>query len=311
MNWQAVAFDWNQVRAFLATAEEGSFSAAARALGLTQPTLGRQVAGLEAALDVTLFERGTRGLVLTPTGQDLLTHVREMSEAAARVSLAASGRAETIEGDVRVSASEMHATYILPTVVADLRRDHPGIRVEIVANNALSDLRHREADIAIRNTRPQDPELIAKLVKEQDAGLFAHESLLADLPPIRTPADLKDAPLIGFGHSGQHLDGLRKRELPVTEDNFVAGSENHLVHWQLALCGVGIAVNTEEVAQRFPGMVRVLPDAVRFTFPVWLVAPKELQASRRMRIVFDTLAAALAEPRRRSLNPLDGREGRA
>ncbi len=100
MDWRAVKFDWNRARAFLVTAEEGSLSAAARALGLAQPTLGRQVDALEEELGVVLFERVGRGLTLTPSGLELLEHVRGMGEAATRVSLAAAGQSESIEGKV-------------------------------------------------------------------------------------------------------------------------------------------------------------------------------------------------------------------
>ncbi|MEO1276348.1 MAG: LysR family transcriptional regulator, partial [Pseudomonadota bacterium] len=107
MNWQRVAFDWNQAKAFLATAETGSLSAAARALGLSQPTLSRQVAALEADLGVALFERIGRSLSLTGPGLELVEHVRAMGEAAGRVSLVAAGRSDAIEGRVSISASDV------------------------------------------------------------------------------------------------------------------------------------------------------------------------------------------------------------
>lgn len=99
MDWRSVKFDWNRARAFLVTAEEGSLSAAARALGMAQPTLGRQVDALEQELGVVLFERVGRGLTLTPSGLELLDHVRDMGTAATRLSLSATGRAQTIEGE--------------------------------------------------------------------------------------------------------------------------------------------------------------------------------------------------------------------
>ena len=156
MDWRSVSYDWNQVRAFLATVEEGSLSAAARALGLTQPTLGRQVAGLEAALGVTLFERIGKTLVLTAPGMELLEQTRAMGAAASRLSLAATGQSTSIEGHVRISASDSYAAHILPPILVDLARRAPGINVEIVVSNQISDLRRREADIAIRNFRPTE-----------------------------------------------------------------------------------------------------------------------------------------------------------
>lgn len=165
MDWKSVKFDWNRARAFLVTAEEGSFSAAARALDITQPTLGRQVAALEQQLGVILFERIGRRLALTPNGIDLLEHVQAMGQAAAHVSLTASGQSQLIEGNVCISASEIHASYLLPPIISKLHRTQPGITIEIVSSNAASDLQRREADIAIRSFRPTQPELISKKIK--------------------------------------------------------------------------------------------------------------------------------------------------
>jgi len=123
MNWRTLSFDWNQAKAFLATAEEGSLSAAARALGLTQPTVGRQVAALEEALGVVLFDRVGRSLALTQSGLELLDPVRTMGDAAGLVSLTASGRAQSIEGQVCVTASDAMSTYHLPPVLERLREE--------------------------------------------------------------------------------------------------------------------------------------------------------------------------------------------
>lgn len=293
MNWQAVNFDWNQVRAFLATVEEGSLSGAARAIGLTQPTLGRQVSALEGHLGVTLFERSGRTLILTPTGQELVEHVRAMGEAATRLSLVASGQSQSIEGRVKVTASEGYAAYVLPEAVARLRATHPGIVLEIVSTNLVSDLRRREADIAVRNADPTDPEMIARRMPDQRGGFYATRELIARHGPFREVQDLRDAPLIGFGANGEYLAMLQKRQVPVTEANFVAGSESHLVHWQMARQGIGIGIIGCVMGDRDAAMVPVLHDRLTFAFPVWLVAPAELKTSRRVRIVFDLLAEVL------------------
>lgn len=294
MNWQAVNFDWNQVRAFLATVEEGSLSGGARALGLTQPTLGRQVTALEEHLGVTLFERAGRQLILTPTGRALAEHVRTMGEAATRLSLVASGQSTSVEGLVKVTASEGYAAYVLPEAVRRLRTRHPGIVVEIVATNSLSDLKRREADIAVRNAEPTDPDLIARRMPDQTGGLFATPDLIAQHGPFDDVRDLAHAPLIGFGGNQQYLTALQKRQLPVTEANFVAGSDSHLVHWEMARQGIGIGIVGHLIGDRDPLVVPVLRDKVSVKFPVWLVAPSELKTNPRVRIVFDVLAEVLA-----------------
>ncbi|MGB1277130.1 MAG: LysR family transcriptional regulator, partial [Nannocystaceae bacterium] len=173
MNWRSIGFDWNRARAFLVTAEEGSFSAAARALGTTQPTVGRQVAGLEEELGLTLFERVGKGLELTASGLELIEHVRAMGAAAMRVSLTATGQAGALEGTVCITASELIATFLLPPILAGLRWKHPGIELEVVASNDVRDLLRREADIAVRNVAPTHPELVARSLGTRYARPYA------------------------------------------------------------------------------------------------------------------------------------------
>ena len=293
MNWAAINFDWNQARALLATVEEGSLSAAARVLNLTQPTLGRQVAALEDELGIVLFERSGRQLVPTPAAREIADHVRRMGEAATAISLAATGQSTSVEGIVRVSATEMYGAKVMPSFVAALRKTHAGILIEIVATNALSDLRQREADIAIRNADPKDPDMIARRLFGEQGGLFAAHSLIRSHGPFRTVEDLRDAPFIGFAGTSGVVEELQKRQVPVTEANFIAMSENHLVHWELARAGIGIGLNGAHIGGLADGMVPVLPEQVHFEFPVWLVAPRELKTSPRVRVVFDALLAHL------------------
>ena len=120
MNWDTADFDWNQARAFLATAEEGSLSAAARALGVTQPTLSRQVSALEEKLGITLFERGPRMTSLTSAGLEVLDHVRAMHEAAAKLSLSASGQSQAVAGLVRIATTDTLACCHLPNMLLRL-----------------------------------------------------------------------------------------------------------------------------------------------------------------------------------------------
>lgn len=298
MNWQAINFDWNQVRAFLATVEEGSLSAAARVLGQTQPTVGRQVSALEEQLGVTLFERSGRALELTPSGAELVEHVRAMGEAATRMSLAATGQATSVEGLVRVTASEMYSSHLLIDIVKRLKKQHPGIVLEIVATNSLSDLRHREADIAIRNVEPTDPDMIARRMPDDYGLVYATHDFIARQGPFAKPDDARDISIIGFEENAEYMSFLQGvAELPVTEANVVVRTKNHLVHWALARAGVGIGTTSIQVGDADPDMQRVFPWLAPVPFPVWLVAPRELKTSRRVRIVFDCIAE-ICEQRR-------------
>lgn len=293
MDWRSVKFDWNKARAFLVTAEEGSLSAAARALGMAQPTLGRQVDGLEQELGVVLFERVGRGLTLTPSGLELLEHVREMGSAAGRVSLTALGQSEALEGEISISASETYAAVLLPPILAKLRSTEPGIHIEVVVSNRASDLLRREADIAIRNFRPTEPDLIAKKIGIADAILYASADYVEQLGNPKTPYDLRHANFINLDRTGAMLKGLNTLGLGLTEANFPVLTESYLVMWELVKQGIGIGILDAHIGDADPGVIRVLPDLEPLSFPMWLVAHREVTTSRRIRHVFDFLAKEL------------------
>jgi DNA-binding transcriptional LysR family regulator len=293
MDWRAVKFDWNKARAFLVTAEEGSLSAAARALGMAQPTLGRQVDGLEQELGVVLFERVGRGLTLTPSGLELLEHVRTMGEAAGRVSLVALGQSQALEGSISISASETYATVLLPPIVAKLRTEEPGIQVEIVVANHASDLLRREADIAIRNFRPTEPDLIARKIGMADAVLYASPDYIAKLGHPKTPYDLKEAAFVNMDRTGAMIKGLNTLGLGLTEDNFPLMTESYLVMWELVKQGAAVGILDAKIGDADPNVMRILPNLEPLSFPIWLVAHRELTTSRRIRRVYDFLIAEL------------------
>ena len=289
-------FDWNRARAFLVTAEEGSLSAAARALGMAQPTLGRQVTALEEELGVALFERVGRGLTLTPSGLELMDHVRAMGEAAALMSLSASGRAQAIEGTVSISASEVDSAFRLPRITALLREIAPGIDIEIVASNTESDLRLRQADIAIRNYRPTQPNLVARKIRDIEGCIYATPGYLESLGNPATPEAVSQADFIGFNRSGEFIAAMARFGLTLSQRNFAIVSENHLTQWSHVKHGLGIGVMAGDIGDSEPLVTRVLPDAEPLIIPVWLVAHREVHTSRRVRLVYDLLARELTRP---------------
>ncbi|WP_108882286.1 LysR substrate-binding domain-containing protein [Anderseniella sp. Alg231-50] len=293
MDWRSVKFDWNRARAFLVTAEEGSLSAAARALGMAQPTLGRQVRAFEEEVGVLLFERIGNGLKLTTSGLELVEHVRVMGEAAGRVSLTASGQSQQVEGPVCITATEVAAAYILPPIVAKLRAAEPGITVEVVATNNVSDLRRREADIAIRSGRPTDPDLIARMLRSNTASLYASENYLERIGNPQTSEELLQGEFMGFEQQQQYIDGLNQLGLKVTSQNFPVICNNHIVQWQMVKQGIGIGVMISQVGDAEPGVRLAAPWLPAFEIEVWLVAHRELNTSRRVRLVFDFLAGEL------------------
>ncbi|MGC6499023.1 MAG: LysR family transcriptional regulator [Henriciella sp.] len=293
-NWSGGKFDWNYARAFLVTLEEGSFSAAAKTLNLTQPTLSRQVAALEEELGLTLLERVGKGVEPTNSGLELLEHVRSMGDAADLFSLTASGQAAEIDGDICISCVDLTATFQLPSLIASLRKSHPGICFEIIASDRPSDLKRREADIAIRHFRPSEPDLIAKKLPSQVSTLYATPQLLEDFGDERTASDLAAADFIGFGYLQQdYIKGLNSVGIAVTPSNFKVICNNQSTHWEMTKQGAGIGVMPIHIGDDEPAVVRVLPENWVFEREVWLVAHRELRTNRRLRTVFDHFAANL------------------
>jgi len=296
MNWQAVSFDWNQIRAFLATAEEGSLSAAARALRSTQPTVGRQVSALEKALGVTLFERAGRSFDMTSSGRDLLEHVRAMGDAASRISMVASGQSQEVAGRVSITASELLAAGFLPPVLRRLRQEAPGIDIEIVASDRLEDLTRRDADIAIRHVRPDQTELIARQLPDFKAGFFASTDYIRENGRPHGPDDVAGHQFLGPRDTETMKAVLEGYGVRIAEPQFALRSDSGVVMWEMMRAGLGIAILPTNLWPKTDGLVRVLEDVPPISFPIWLATHRELHTSRRIRIVFDALADALRSP---------------
>lgn len=286
--------DWNHIRAFLATAETGSLSAAAKQLGLTQPTLSRQVSALEEDLGVLLFERIGRGLELTSAGQELLTHSRRMGHAADGFARTATGQAQDIEGLVRITASDVFSAYVLPKALRVLQDRAPRLVVEVIADNGIRDIMRREADIAIRHVRPEQPDLIARKLREARGHLYAASSYLRARGRPASIADCSLHDFLYFGDISRMIGFLRDIGVETTEKNYRLGSENGVVAWDLVRQGFGIAVMMEEVGDATPGVERLFPEMEAIEFPIWLTTHRELHTSRKIRLVFDVLAEALS-----------------
>ncbi|MEM8536784.1 MAG: LysR family transcriptional regulator [Pseudomonadota bacterium] len=298
MNWQAVAFDWNHVRAFLATAEQGSLSAAARALQTTQPTIGRQIAALESTLGITLFERGGRSLLITSAGQDLLNHVRAMGDAASRISLTAAGQAQDGIGRVTVTASDLFAAGYLPPVIKRLQHVAPGITVDIVASNRVEDLTRREADIAVRHVPSENPELIVKRLPDYTAGFYACADYIAQFGRPHGIDDLSGHRLLGPRDTADMLAYLARTGISLRPDMFNFATDSGMVMWEMMRAGLGIAVLPDGLWPDAPDVSKVLSGLPPIPFPAWLVTHRELHTSHRIRMVFDALADGLGHKSR-------------
>jgi len=288
--------DWNHLHAFLQTAERGSLSAAARYMGVTQSTLSRQVSALEIELGVTLFERVGRSVLVTQGGFALLEYARTMGTAARDLALAATGTSTTVDGVVSVTATDAMAAFLLPRAIQRIADVAPGVKIEIIATDAISDLRRRDADIAIRHVRPQEPELIARLLRHASAHFYASSDWVAKNGHPRSANDALKHRFIGHDRDGRYLTLLQDCGLQLTESHFSVLAENTVVSWQMVRQGLGIGVTMEEIAALTPSVVRVLDDIAPITFPLWLVTHRELHTARRIRVVFDLLAQEFSVP---------------
>ncbi len=285
--------DWNLIRSFVAVAETGSLSAAARRLAASQPTLGRHIAELEQALGVTLFRRGRQGYVLTEAGSLLFERGRAVHEEATAFSRMALGSVEAIEGTVRIAASEIVAACVLPDMLARLGVEEPGIEVEIVASNQIENLLRRDADIAIRMVRPAQNELVARKVADIPLRACAAASYLDRRGRPERPEDLRGHDLIGFDRSDEIIRGLERYWPGLTRHAFRLRSDNHIVLWEAVRTGNGIGIAQQPLIRRDACVEIVLPDLPLPALPVWLAMHRDVRASVRIRRVADFLQEEL------------------
>ncbi len=291
------AIDWNLLKSFHAVADLGSLTRAAAALGLSQPTLSRQIAQLEALMGAALFERVGRGLRPTAAGAALIDPASRMLAAAQALSLTAAAQSSDAGGTVRLTASEVMSAYVLPPMLAELRERHPAIQIELVASNTVDNLLAREADIAIRMVRPEQGALITRKVADYPVGFYARRDYLEKVQrraPQTRPEDLQRYDWVGLDQSSQLIDGFRQAGYGVDKHFFAFRCDNQIVGWQAVLAGMGVGVGLCRVGEQFGELERVLEEQPLPVLPIWLTAHRELRDVPRIRTVFDFLAQALA-----------------
>ena len=285
------SFDWRLIRSFLATLEAGSLLGAARRLNTSQPTLGRHVAELESQLGLLLFERTGRGLIATPAALQLADSARAMDAAALQLARQVSGAQKQVQGSVRITASQPVACFMLPPVMAQMRRALPDIQVELESSNAVSNLLRREADIALRMVRPDQESLITRKIGTVTVGAFAHKRYLKARGTPQSARDILRHDLIGFDQDRTIIDGFRAFGEAITREHFALRSDDHLVLWQAVRAGLGIGFVAEYMALTDSAVVRVVPDLKIPSLPVWLTTHREIHGNPRIRRVFDFLAS--------------------
>lgn len=290
--------NWDLYRSFLSVLKEGSLSGAARALGLTQPTVGRHIDTLEQALALSLFTRSQTGFLPTEAAFTLQPYAETLAASSAALLRAATGIGrgsdQDVRGTVRISASEVVGVEVLPPILATLHMRHPGIVIELGISNRIENLLRRDADIAVRMQRPQQDVLVAQRVGTIELGFHAHRDYLA----LRgTPQDwpaLAAHTLIGIDQETAFTRSLRHTLGGLDRDAFALRSDSDLVHLASIRACFGIGICQVPLARRNPELVRILPKQFSIPLETWLAMHEDLRANPACRTVFSALAEGLA-----------------
>jgi DNA-binding transcriptional LysR family regulator len=285
--------DWAWYRSFLAVLDAGSLSAAARALGLTPPTLGRHIDQLETALALKLFVRSVDGFAPTEAAQDLRAYAAGIASNAAALRRAAASHGDGVRGTVRISASDIIGVEVLPPILARLRDRHPDLVVELVISNAVDDLLRRESDIAVRHFPPAQEALIARRAGGIELGLYAHRDYLAAHGTPGTLDELAGHALIGPDSDSPPLRRLQARFPFLQRSRFALRSDNNLAHLAAIRAGFGIGACQSALAARDAALVRVLRHEFSVVLDTWIAMHADLRSTPRCAVTFAAIVEGL------------------
>jgi len=286
---------WELYRSFLGVLTEGSLSGAARALGITQPTVGRHVAALEQQLGLVLFTRSQTGLLPTEAALALRPHAQAMESTAAALERVAGshGGPGVVKGVVRVSCSDVVGVEVLPPIIRELREAHPQLKIELVLTDRIQDLLHREADIAVRMAEPKQAQLVARRIGRIEVGLHARRNYLERHGTPRSQGDLAAHALIGYDQPTPYIRQAERAIPGLRRELFALRSDSNLAQLALIRAGAGIGLCQVPLARRDPQLVRLLPKRLSFPLETWVTMHEDLRGSPRCRVTFDALVAGM------------------
>ncbi|HZH06797.1 MAG TPA: LysR family transcriptional regulator [Lautropia sp.] len=287
---------WELYRSFLSVLEEGSLSAAARSLGVTQPTVGRHVQALERAVGFGLFTRSQRGFLPTDAALALRPYAESLAATTAALLRAASGHGgagQAVRGAVRVTASEVIGAEVLPPILARLRQSHPALVIELVLSNRLEDLLQRQADIAVRMVRPTQEALVAQRIGDIELGMHAHRSYLDRCGTPQSMEALRNHSLIGFDRESAFIRRVARGAGALHRSSFALRTDSDLAQLAAIRAGYGVGVCQVALARRDRNLVRILPRAFSMKLDTWLVMHEDLRLSPRCSVTFGALSNGL------------------
>ncbi|KQZ86326.1 LysR family transcriptional regulator [Pseudomonas sp. Root562] len=283
--------NWDDARVFLAVCRESTLRGAARVLGVDQATVGRRIAALEKSLSATLFLRTSEGYALTALGEAAMRAVEKMEHSAHELERRIQGLDDRLTGTVRVTTTDSMAIDLLIPAIARLHRQHPDVRVQLDASTQILSLAKREADIAVRNTRPENPDLIARRLARWPIGLFASQDYV-DAHGIPQPGSAFE------GHDlviyQPYLQGDKDVTLvgePIGRGRIVSSLSSSLLVRRSIAAGIGIGEVPVYMGER-DGLVRLWPERTKpVPYDIWLVTHADLRHTARVRVVIDEIVA--------------------
>ncbi len=284
---------WELYRSLLAVLEAGSLSGAARALGITQPTVGRHIVSLEKSFGIALFTRSPNGLQPTEAAIALRPFAESMRDTVAMLRRAASSHGSGVGGTVRVSCSEIIGIEVLPPIIAELRQQHTSLELELVLSNQVQDLLHREADVAVRMLRPEQGSLVARHIGNLEIGMHAHRSYLERHPAPNSMEDMTRHTLIGFDRETPFIRKVIGAYGWMDRNGFAIRADNDVAQLALIRAGAGIGFCQVPLARQDKTLVRVLPEAFSLKLDTWITMHEDLRDTPRCRVTFDALVEGL------------------
>ena len=286
-------FDWNDLKSFLAVAETGSTLAAAQAMRVSQTTVARRIAALEEATGVALFERRQAGYALTAAGEGLVASAMAVRDSADRFGAAAGAQSRDAGGTVSLTAMEIFAVTVLPSILRDLRAAHPGIHIHLDTADEQRDLSSGAADIAIRSSKqPTGAGLVGRRIADNPWTVYCSRDY-ADRHGIpRTREELAAHVFIGGGGGvwEPYLAWLRQHRL---EDSVVMKYDTGTGLLAGVRAGMGLTILPAFLADREPDLIRCIPPRSEDTTGLWLLTHERLRHVPRVRIALDFLAKEL------------------
>jgi DNA-binding transcriptional LysR family regulator len=286
--------DWEDIRHFLAVAQSGTLSGAARSLKVDHATVSRRLAALEAALDVRLVDRLPRSCRLTSVGKQVLERAKEMETGAHGIARLAKAAHAPLVGRVTLSAPPVLVTHLLVEHLARFRAQYPDIRLSLSAQGQQISLSRREADVAVRLVRPDEAGSVTRKVGAMAFGLYAHRSYAHLAAPERWQ-------FIAFDQNFADMPQQRWL-LGIAGDRPVACELNHISEHLIAVrAGVGVAGLPCFIGDRDHDLVRIGADVRPFARDIWLLVHRDLRKNSAVRAVMDFVSDVISENRNLSL----------